>query len=56
VYGRQGRIADALAELTKGRDIIVALLTVVPEHAQWKKDLGWVEQQIARIQGQARVQ
>jgi len=56
VYERQGRIADALVELTKGQDIIVALLAIVPGHAQWKKDLAWVEQQIARLQGQARAQ
>jgi eukaryotic-like serine/threonine-protein kinase len=51
VYERQTRIADALAELTKGRDIIVALVAMVPDNAQWKNDLAQCEAQIARLHG-----
>jgi hypothetical protein len=56
VYEQQGRIADALQELTQGRDIMVPLVAIAPGIAQWKKVLAWFEQQIARLQGQARAQ
>jgi hypothetical protein len=56
VYERQGRIADALQEFTQGRDIMAKLVAVAPDNAQWKKDWVWLEQQIARFQGQARAE
>jgi hypothetical protein len=56
VYERQGRIADALQELTKARDIMSALVTVAPSNVSWKNDLAWFERQIARLQGQAHAQ
>jgi hypothetical protein len=56
VYERQGRIADALQQLTLGRDIMAALVTIASGNAQWKRHLAWFEQQIARLQGQARAQ
>jgi tetratricopeptide (TPR) repeat protein len=56
VYERLGRIADALGDLTKARDILAALVAIAPSNAQWKNDLAWFEQQIARLQDQARAQ
>ena len=53
-YERQGRTADAVVELTKGRDIMAARVGVAPDNAQWKKDLAWFDGQIARIEGQAQ--
>jgi hypothetical protein len=54
VYERQRRIADALQELTQGRDIMAALVAIAPGNTQWKNDLAWFEQQIARLRGRAR--
>jgi tetratricopeptide (TPR) repeat protein len=54
VYARQGRVADALRELTQVRDIMAGLVAIAPGNARWKKDLTWTEQEIARLQGQAR--
>jgi tetratricopeptide (TPR) repeat protein len=56
IHERQSRIADALQELTKARDIMSALVAIAPSNVQWKNDLAWFERQIARLQGQARVQ
>jgi hypothetical protein len=52
VYLRLGNAADALAALRKGRDILAALVAIAPSYAQWKKDLAWFDQQIARLEGQ----
>jgi len=54
VYIRLGNIANALSALQKGRNVIAALVTIVPDNAQWTKDLVWFESQIARAEGQAR--
>jgi tetratricopeptide (TPR) repeat protein len=54
VYERQGRIAHALQELTQGRDIMAALVAIAPSNAQWQKNLAWLEQQVARLEGQDR--
>ena len=51
---RHGDIAQALAELRKGRDIMAALVAIAPDHAQWKNDLAWFDQQIARLEALAR--
>jgi hypothetical protein len=32
-----------LQELTKARDIMAALVAIVPGDAQWKKDLAWFD-------------
>jgi septal ring factor EnvC (AmiA/AmiB activator) len=52
VYRRQGNAADALAALRKGRDIMAALVAIAPSNAQWKKDLAWFDDQIARLEVQ----
>ena len=54
VHERQARIADALQELTKARNIMAALVALVPGNVQWKEELAECEHEIARLQGQAR--
>jgi hypothetical protein len=41
-----------LAALREGRDIMAALVAIAPSNAQWKKDLAWFDQQIARLEAQ----
>jgi hypothetical protein len=56
VCERQGRFADALQELTLGRDIVAALVGSAPGNAQWKRDLEQFERDIAPLQPQAGAQ
>ena len=56
VYQKQSRIAEALFESTKARDIMAALVAMSPTNAAWRKELAQLAQQIAYLQGQARSQ
>jgi hypothetical protein len=53
-FEKQARIPAALAELKKGREIIVALLAIAPNRLQWKNDLAWFDRQIARLEGHSQ--
>ena len=54
VYLRLSNVADALAALRKGRDIMTGLVAIEPSNARWKQDLAWVDDQIAKAEGRAR--
>ncbi len=54
VFRKLGKLADALAELRKGRAIMAALVAMASGHAQWAKDLAWFDGQIAALEAQAR--
>jgi tetratricopeptide (TPR) repeat protein len=56
ILERQGLHAEALADLTKARDIVAALLEITPDHAQWKDDLAAIERQIGHLKIQVRAQ
>jgi hypothetical protein len=56
VYQKQGRIAEALFESTKARDIMAALVAISPANSAWKKELEQLDQQIANLRGQATPQ
>ena len=53
---RLGDVAEALANLHKGREIIAALVAIAPGNAQWKNDLAWFNSQIAEAEKQAKPQ
>jgi hypothetical protein len=52
VYDRQSDAAQASAELSAGRAILAALVTL--GYAQWMHDLAWFNQQIVRLEAQAQ--
>jgi hypothetical protein len=49
-----GNVAEALVELRKGREIMAALVGIAPGFAQWKKDLAWIDGEIARLEGRTQ--
>jgi len=40
---------EAREALAAGREIIARLVAQFPDHAQWKRDLGWFDRQIAAL-------
>jgi hypothetical protein len=50
VLRQSGQTAEALAEFRKGHAIIARLVEKAPDVAEWKRDLGWFEQQLADVQ------
>jgi hypothetical protein len=52
LFEQQERLADALVEWTKGRDIAAALVAISPTNAQRKKLLAAFERDLARLQAQ----
>ena len=43
--------AQAKDALNKGKEIMARMTALSPDNAQWRKDLGWFEEQIAALEG-----
>jgi tetratricopeptide (TPR) repeat protein len=56
IWEARGRLSEALAELTRAHDMLTAVVATAPAEVRWKRDLTSLEEQIARLQGQARAQ
>jgi selenium-binding protein 1 len=49
-----GDAPEVLIGLRNGREIMLRLVGMAPSNTQWKKDLAWFDDQIARLKGQAQ--
>jgi tetratricopeptide (TPR) repeat protein len=53
VHIKLGDVSEALTKLRNGREIIASLVAIIPSK-QWKKDLAWFDDQIARLERQTQ--
>jgi hypothetical protein len=49
VYRRSDDPDNALAALRQGQSVMKKVVKLSPDHAGWKKDLGWFNEQIASL-------
>jgi tetratricopeptide (TPR) repeat protein len=56
IWEARGRLSEALAELTRAHDMLTAVVAAAPAEVRWKRNLTTLEEQIARLQGQAKAQ
>ena len=49
-----GYAPEVLIGLRNGREIVLRLVGIAPSNTQWKKDLAWFDDQIARLKGQTQ--
>jgi hypothetical protein len=48
------RMSEALAEFIRAHDMLTAVVATAPAEVRWKRNLTSLEEQIARLQEQAR--